>query len=93
MNSKVILLRGDATETGRVTDCSLSPFSRLKLHYIVYLFSSYACVSVCGNFVLLPVSVASPLNNITLRQIIRSHELNLNIVISTDVDENHIHTL
>jgi hypothetical protein len=64
--SKVILLRGDATETDRVTDCSLSPYSGLKLHYIIYLFSSYAGVSVRCNFVLLPVSVASPLNNITL---------------------------
>ena len=59
--TKVILLRGDATETGRVTDCSLSPFSGLKLH-------SQHCTLAYGKKVnkTQPAHVASPLNNITL---------------------------
>ena len=46
---KVILLRGDATETGCMTDCRLRSDSDLRQQSVTR-----------------PVSVASPLNNITL---------------------------
>jgi hypothetical protein len=68
---KVILLRGDATETGRVTDCSLSLFSGLKLHYCCLLF--FQLRSSLSSLELRPsllVSVASPLNNITFKDLI-----------------------
>jgi hypothetical protein len=57
IQTKVILSRGDATETGHVTDCSLSPFFGLKLH-------SQHCTLAYGKKVnkTQPAHMSSPLN-------------------------------
>ena len=59
--SKVILLRGDATETGHVTDCLLRSDSDLGQHTQQYRPAPWQKGKQTR-----PVSVSSPLNNITL---------------------------
>ena len=56
-NSKLLLLRGDATETVRITDCLLKSFSGLKVH-------TEQCRPAprIKSKQTLPVSVSSPLN-------------------------------
>ena len=61
MLSKVILLRGDATETGCVTDCRLRSDSDLRQHT-----QQYRPAPRQKGKQTRPVSVSSPLNNITL---------------------------
>ena len=56
-------------ETSRRVSVALGRLDGLKLHTLFTFLFTYIGVSVHRNFVLLPVSVASPLNNITLLQL------------------------
>ena len=64
----MILLRGDATETGCVTDCRLRSDSDLRQHT-----QQYRPAPRQKGKQTRPVSVSSPLNNITLIRIIEFH--------------------
>ena len=52
--------------SGRRVSVALGRLDGLKLHCLPFRLATYVGISVCRNFFLLPVSVASPLNNITL---------------------------
>ena len=52
--------------SGRRVSVALGRLDGLKLHCLPFRLATYVGISVCRNFFLLPVSVASPLNDITL---------------------------
>ena len=68
---------GDATETGRRVSVALGRLDGLQLHTLFTFSFTFIGVSVNQNFVLLLVSVASPLNDITLVLIIFSAPKNM----------------